>query len=85
MALRWTLDLFEAKLDEWIQLENPPEAIRVLTTAWILSRLDDPYDGVRRESGFDDLWYGVVPGTLHGDADVVLCPFDEQIGRGRRR
>ena len=71
----WTLDLFEVKLDEWIALEDPRDAVRLETTAWILTRVDDPYDGVHQESGFDNLWYGTVPGTWHGEGNVVICAY----------
>jgi hypothetical protein len=44
-------------------------------TCWILARADDPYQGVKRERGFDNLWYGVVPDSLHGDNMIVLCSY----------
>jgi hypothetical protein len=40
-----------------------------------LSRADDPYQGVKRERGYDNLWYGVVPNSLHGDNMIVLCSY----------
>jgi hypothetical protein len=42
--------------------------------AWLLSRLDDPYHGVRREPGFENLWSGVVPST-HRGWTVVVCSY----------
>lgn len=38
----WELANFEAHLDEWIELEGPPEDGRVRVTSWILTRIDDP-------------------------------------------
>ena len=35
-------------------------------TEWLMSRLEDPYQGVTRADGFDNLWYGTVPGSAHG-------------------
>lgn len=42
---------------------------------WIFSRLDDPYQGVKREPGFPNLWWGVVPGTSHDGDKVVVCSY----------
>ena len=41
--------------------------LRFLVTEWILTRAADPYQGVRREAGFDNLWFGAVPRSGHGD------------------
>ena len=49
--------------------------------AWILSRFDDPYQGMRREPGFDNLWYGPVPGTLRGGEQVTCSYMIVESGR----
>jgi len=41
----------------------------------VLTRYDDPYQGVRRESGFPNPWFGVIPGSLHGADRVVVCSY----------
>jgi hypothetical protein len=71
----WQLEDFEERLDTWVALENPPDDLVREVLAWILGRYDDPYQGVRREPGFDNLWYGVVPGTAHGHERVVTCSY----------
>ena len=71
----WTLAAFEERLDAWISLEDPDERLRLLVTAWILSRLDDPYLGVTREPAFANLWHGTVPGSLHDSDSVVVCAY----------
>jgi hypothetical protein len=71
----WRLDNFIEALDRWIQQENPPDLIRQRVTAWVLTRLETPYAGVVRQEGFANLWYGVVPGTAHGDHQVVTCAY----------
>lgn len=57
-----------------IALQQPPQDLTLAVTAWILSRYDDPYQGVRREPAFENLWYGPVPDTdLAGK--VVQCAY----------
>lgn len=71
---QWELDNFLDVLDRWVELEDPPSAIRRRVTAWLLSRLETPYAGVVRQDGFADLWYGVVPGSWH-EGHVVVCSY----------
>lgn len=73
-AALWSLQGFEDHLDIWIQAEEPDQDLRNLVTAWVLSRFEDPYQGVRREPGFDNLWWGQVPLSLH-DGTVVVCSY----------
>ena len=51
-------------MDEWVDLEGPPEWLRLLVLNWLLSRIDDPYEGLRRQPDFENLWFGLVPGQL---------------------
>lgn len=69
----WRLTDFEACLDRWIELEQPDQDLSLHVTAWVLGRHDDPYDGMRREPEFANLWFGAVPGSAHGDGLVVAC------------
>jgi hypothetical protein len=71
----WALENFEVCLDAWIELERPSDDLRFLVTAWVLTRFDDPYVGVRREPSFDNLWFGAVPGSVHGEGRVVVCSY----------
>lgn len=72
MAERWHQDAFIDRLDEWIELEDPPEWLRVRVTNWVLSRIDDPFSGMKGQPGFDNLWFGVVLGSLDA-GQVVGC------------
>lgn len=38
-------------------------------------RGDDPYHGVRREPGFDNLWLGIVPNSDNGKGQIVVCSY----------
>jgi hypothetical protein len=69
----WRLVDFEHCLDRWIELERPVVDLSLLVTGWIFTRRDDPYQGMRRESGFANLWFGRVPGSENGDGQVVTC------------
>ena len=71
----WALEGFEEALDRWIALEQPTADLRVAVTAWILTRFDEPYVGVWRAPGFDNLWFGSIPTSLHGDNMVVTCSY----------
>jgi hypothetical protein len=72
---RWQLEGFLECVDRWTDLEHPSDDLRLVVTAWILSRFDDPYRSARREPGFDNLWFALVPGTLEPDGSVVACSF----------
>jgi hypothetical protein len=56
----WTLAGFLDRLDIWADLEKPSDDLRLLVTAWIMTRYDDPYSGVRRADGFENLWFGAL-------------------------
>ena len=73
MAEPWHLEGFGNRLDEWIDVEGPGDWLRMLVGNWVLSRIDDPYGGLRREPHFDNLWFGVIPGSLDDDGTVVAC------------
>lgn len=65
---------FTEALDRWIAVEAPGGRLRRDVTSWVLSRFDDPYVGVRRETEFPNLWWGAVPGS-HEDGTVVVCSY----------
>lgn len=84
MAATWRQVAFEERLDEWIAAEAPTDHLRRIVTAWVLGRLDNPYDGLRREPGFDNLWFGPVPGTYRAGAVVVCTLWIEESTRSVR-
>ena len=55
--------------------ESPTDDLRLIVTAWAVTRFDDPYQGMRREPGFDNLWFGAIPATLHGNGMVVCSSY----------
>lgn len=76
----WELEGFLDGLDAWIAQETTDGTLRIVVTEWVLGRVNDPYQGVQREPGFPNLWFGVVPGSWR-DGEVVVCSyfiFEEQ-------
>lgn len=71
----WTLVGFLDRLDAWAERESPSQDLRNVVTEWILTRYDDPYQGMRREKGFPNLWFGTVPNTADGAGNVVVCSY----------
>jgi hypothetical protein len=71
----WRLTGFLDRLDEWAAQESPGDDLRLIVTSWIMSRFDDPYQGVRREGGMPNLWFGVVPWSGDGAGGVVVCAY----------
>lgn len=71
----WQLANFEGLLSRWDQLEQPHDDLRLVVTAWIFSRYDDPYVGMPRETGFANLWAGAIPGTGSEGRVVVWSYF----------
>jgi len=73
--ISWRLEGFLEQLDAWAERESPGDDIRLLATAWIMTRQEDPYRGVRREPDFENLWFGAVPDTDDGAGRVVACSY----------
>lgn len=73
MPEAWQLVQVEERFEEWVQLERPADWRRVLVLNWLLARIDNPYEGLRGEEGFDNLWFGVVSKSLDEDGTVVVC------------
>lgn len=71
----WKLEDFLDRFDAWAEIESPSTDLRLIVTAWIMTRYDDPYRGVRREKGFPNLWFGVVPNSGDGVDRVVACAY----------
>lgn len=73
----WKLEGFLDRVELWEKNEPASAAIdtvRLAVLDWIMSRYVDPYQGVRREPGFDNFWFGPIPGTEH-DGQVVCCSY----------
>jgi hypothetical protein len=83
----WNLTNVDECLDRWEQECVPADELRRLVIAALLSRMDDPYDGARRESWFGNepsLWFWMVPGSLHaGQAVYVSFMVFERLGTVR--
>ncbi|MGH3426050.1 MAG: hypothetical protein ACRDQZ_00490, partial [Mycobacteriales bacterium] len=63
------------RFDAWVELESPTDDLRCVVMAWIMTREDDPYQGVRREAGFPNLWSGPVPDSCDRSGHVVVCSY----------
>ena len=71
----WSLIDFGKRLDSWSLADHPSDDLRLVVTAWTVTRFDDPYQGMRREPNIDNLWYGTVPGTYDGRRTIVCCSY----------
>jgi hypothetical protein len=71
----YALDGFLEKLDEWDDQFLPRDDLRRAALVWLLTLAEHPYKGVKRAAGFDNLWYGAVPNTQHGEGHVVVCNY----------
>ena len=70
----WALKEFGRAIDNWIAQDHPTSDLIIHVCAWIFTRAVDPYQGVSRESGFRNLWWGEVPGTRIDDT-AVMCAY----------
>ncbi len=61
--------------------ESPDDDIQLIVLAWIMTRYDDPYRGVRRDGDFPNLWFGPVPGTIVRGTVVACSYWIEESGR----
>jgi hypothetical protein len=71
----WKLVGFEERFDAWADLDNPSQDLRVVVMEWVIGRHDDPYQGVRREAGFPNLWFGKIPHSEDGKGHAVAGPY----------
>ncbi|MGH3938157.1 MAG: hypothetical protein ACRDTG_05915 [Pseudonocardiaceae bacterium] len=71
----WKLDQFSERLDVWIEVCDPSPRLRRVVRTWVLTRFDNPYEGVRQAPGFDNLWSGKVPNSEDGIGNAVLCAY----------
>ena len=74
MSTPYELSGFIEAFDEWVELESPADDLRRAVLSWIFTRYEGPYEGMKREPTFDNLWFGPVPGTQRG-GEVVVCAY----------
>jgi hypothetical protein len=74
---RWRLIGFQERFDEFLTAEGLAGYgdLELMVLLWIHARARNPYEGVRREPGFDDLWWGKVPGSADNLGRVVTCAY----------
>ncbi len=77
----WSLVNVESALDRWIDVDDPDDDLRNTVLNWLLSRIEDPYQGVRRDPRFANLWFGRIPWTLRGDRQAVCAYRIEERSR----
>jgi len=71
----WTLVGFGERFDAWMAQESPSKDLQRTVGEWIVSRYEDPYQGVERQYEIaPNLWFGQIPGTLHNET-VVVCGY----------
>ena len=71
----WELQRFLDRLDAWAEQEKAGTDLQILVLSWVMSRSEDPYQGVQRAEGFDNLWFGAIPETEDGRGQVVTCSY----------
>jgi hypothetical protein len=71
----WTLGEFSERFRDWVELESPTDSLRRIVGNWILTRYDDPYQGVQRVEGFPNLWFGQIPNSHDERGCVVTCSY----------
>lgn len=74
----WRLTEFDQRFEAWLARDNPTPDLSAAVAAWMLTRMEDPYEGAKREPGFPNLWSAQVAGSATGrpgDITVVLCSF----------
>ena len=72
---RWRLDGFDDRYQEWLDHEQPDHSLGTVVLNWLFTRMEDPYEGVTREAGFPNLWWGAVPFSGHADDQVVVVVY----------
>lgn len=71
----WLAVEFDGPVRRWVEEYQPSLTAIENVQNWIYAREADPFSGVRLVPGFDNLMFGVVPGTLDADGRVVTCTY----------
>ncbi|UOY03629.1 hypothetical protein [Blastococcus sp. PRF04-17] len=74
---RWRLIDFEPRFEEFMDVEGLRGYgdIELIVWIWIHARARNPYAGVRREPGFENLWWGKIPESADNLGRVVTCSY----------
>jgi hypothetical protein len=78
MPQLWQLDGFVDRHEIWAAEQGPSPELRRFVLMWIFTRMEDPYQAVERQVDIAaNFWWGVIPGTLHGEGQgaVVACSY----------
>ena len=70
----WRLEGFVERFEAWASHDRPTADERLLVLSWVMTRYDDPYHGVMRADGFENLWFGVIPAT-RGPTVAIVCSY----------
>jgi hypothetical protein len=70
----WGIAYLVEALNSWAQRENPSKELRKIVARWAFNQHEDPYQGVSRQPGFPNLWFGEVPGT-RAEGAAVTCTY----------
>ncbi len=71
----WELEDFVRHFDVWVADVRPDALLQQVVLAWIVDRVTNPYQGVRREPDFDNLWFGTIPNTYDATDHVVTGSY----------
>lgn len=77
----WKLIGFQEYLDIWVRSDRPSQDLVCVVAAWMVGRVDDPYQGMSRETSMPNLWFGPVPGTDENGTAVACSYFVEESSR----
>jgi hypothetical protein len=75
VAEPWALQEFVERFDAWAERESPSADLRYIVLNWVMSRADTPFAGARREPGFPNLWFAVIPDSHNGAGEMVTCSY----------
>lgn len=78
----WRLEKFEERYEAWAERDKADDELRLVVVNWLMNRHDDPFLGMARQDGFDDLWFGWIPGSGDGRGNMVACSFRADRTRG---
>lgn len=70
----WTLVGFLDRFDMWALSEPVADDLRLEVLEWVLSRVNDPYEGAKREHRIPNLW--ITPACyIEGASRAVVCSY----------
>jgi hypothetical protein len=75
VAEPWRLARLDETYDAWVDQEEPTVDLRFLVLRWVMSRTDNPFAGARRQRGFPNLWFAVIPQSVNEDGAMVTSTY----------